>query len=111
MENFYTPKAKARGYIKDVKWLNQDWRLVQAHPVEYFSLEVKTSGLLHSEAAKVHRALDEDVLQKYSRFSLMTTLKCKSGSTFVNFMDVAAVVPRIAMLNDALKELLGCLRC
>ncbi|ETM98258.1 hypothetical protein PPTG_24676 [Phytophthora nicotianae INRA-310] len=36
MENFYTLKAKARGYIKDVKWLNQDWRLVQAHPVDLF---------------------------------------------------------------------------
>ncbi|KAG3078068.1 hypothetical protein PI124_g21897 [Phytophthora idaei] len=52
MKQFYVLKANTRSYIEDTKWLKQEWRFVQAHPVEPFSLETKTSGLLHSEAAR-----------------------------------------------------------
>ncbi|GMF26376.1 unnamed protein product [Phytophthora fragariaefolia] len=63
---------------------------VQAHPVEPFSLETKTNGLPHSEAAKVHSALADDVVKKYSMLSLMTELKTKSGRSLVKFRDVVS---------------------
>ncbi|KAG6970660.1 hypothetical protein JG688_00004768 [Phytophthora aleatoria] len=63
MKQFYVLKAKTRVYIEDIKWLKQEWRLVQAHPVNPFSLGTKTGGLLHSEVARMHEALAKDVLQ------------------------------------------------
>ncbi|ETK93102.1 hypothetical protein L915_03657, partial [Phytophthora nicotianae] len=64
--------------------------------------ETKTTGLLHSEAAKVHEALANDVLTKYYGLSLMTVLKTKSGSSFVKFSDIAGGIPREMMVNDSI---------
>ncbi|KAG6976301.1 hypothetical protein JG688_00001519 [Phytophthora aleatoria] len=61
-----------------------------------------TGGLLHSEVlARMHEALAQDVLKKYSVLSLMTMLKTKSGSSFVKFIDIAAGIPRDVIVNDA----------
>ncbi|ETM47497.1 hypothetical protein F442_08016 [Phytophthora nicotianae P10297] len=105
MKQFHALKARARSYIEDTKWLKQEWRYVQAHPVEPFSEEAKTTGLLHSEAAKVHEALANDVLTKYYGFSLMTVLKTKSGSSFVKFSDIAGGIPREMMVNDSIIDM------
>ncbi|GMF48121.1 unnamed protein product [Phytophthora fragariaefolia] len=96
---------QTRNFLLDIQWLKQEWRFVQAHPVEPFSLETKTNGLLHSEAAKVHEALADDGVKKYSMLSLMTELKTKSGRSLVKFRDVVSGVLRCGMLNDAVIDM------
>ncbi|ETP00565.1 hypothetical protein F441_22047 [Phytophthora nicotianae CJ01A1] len=90
MRSFYTLKLQANRFLQDIKWLKREWCSVQAHPVEPFSSETKTNGILHSEAAKMHDMLAADVLQKYSTLSLMTELKTKSGEGVVKFCDVVS---------------------
>ncbi|GMF20553.1 unnamed protein product [Phytophthora fragariaefolia] len=100
-EQLLRPKTANQNVSSRYPVVKQELRFVQAHHVEPFSLETKTNGLLHSEAAKVHEALADDVVKKYSMLSLMTELKTKSGRSLVKFRDVVSGVLRCGMLNDA----------
>ncbi|KAF1788302.1 hypothetical protein GQ600_1464 [Phytophthora cactorum] len=105
MKQFYVLKAKTRGYIEDIKWLKQEWRLVQAHPVNPFSLGTKTVDCCTLKLPGCMKLWRRMYCKTYSALSLMTMLKTKSGPSFVKSIDIAAGIPRDVIGNAAVIDM------
>ncbi|RAW21522.1 hypothetical protein PC110_g8820 [Phytophthora cactorum] len=68
---FYNINIKAKAWIDDRKWLEQDWRKVSSD-VSLFAEETNTSGISGTAICDRHQVLANEIIAKFSSCRLRT---------------------------------------
>jgi len=92
-------KAKGKSSFQDRKWLEQDWRSLEAD-VELFSHETNTAGLSTDGLRRRHQAMANEVIAKFSSSRLRTEFSSRSGEGMINFEHIVGSLCR-GWLNDS----------
>ncbi|EGZ21506.1 hypothetical protein PHYSODRAFT_488811 [Phytophthora sojae] len=96
---FHSMKNKARLWIYDIKWLEQDWRNVKVD-VDLFGPETGTAELSVGDVCARHQILANEVISKFSSSSLASEFVTTSGKGWVSFDNLVGEVCE-GWLNDA----------
>ncbi|KAE9063599.1 hypothetical protein PF006_g30902, partial [Phytophthora fragariae] len=99
LTGFHGIKSKWHVWVEDRKWLEQDWRRVEAN-VSLFSVQANTTGMSVDAACQRHRILANEVISKFASSRLRTEFITQSGGGTITFENMVGGLCR-GWLNDS----------
>eukprot|EP00644_Phytophthora_capsici_P019271 jgi/Phyca11/47134/gw1.167.1.1 len=99
LAGFYDTKARAKAWIEDRKWLEQDWRKIKSD-VALFADETSTCGILGDTISERHRVLANEVISKFASCRLRTEFVTLAGRGLISFANIVGGLCR-GWLNDS----------
>ncbi|POM79150.1 Hypothetical protein PHPALM_3243 [Phytophthora palmivora] len=85
MKSFYELTRLASAWTRDMDWLCQNWKNVQAGPVEVLAEETRSENLVAVSCSFRLDKLATEVMVKYEVASLASKYSLRSRSVFIHF--------------------------